>query len=62
MLRHPFTVHQCRGRFARWFRGNKTGDVVYIISKGGQSEEINQFARIEKEHGAVGKKLEEPGS
>ena len=31
----------------------KAGDVVYIISKGGQSEEINQFARIAKERGAL---------
>jgi len=31
----------------------KTGDVVYIISKGGQSKEINQFARIAINRGAV---------
>ena len=31
----------------------KPGDVVYLISKGGQSAEINQFARIAKERGAV---------
>lgn len=30
----------------------KPGDVVYIISKGGQSGEINQFARIAKDRGA----------
>ena len=29
-----------------------SNDVVYIISKGGQSAEINQFARIAKERGA----------
>ena len=29
------------------------GDVVYIISKGGQSAEINQFARIAKERAIV---------
>ena len=31
----------------------KAGDIVYIISKGGQSAEINQFAQIAKERGAV---------
>jgi len=31
----------------------KPGDVVYIISKGGQSLEINQFAQIAKSRGAV---------
>jgi D-arabinose 5-phosphate isomerase GutQ len=31
----------------------KAGDVVYIISKGGQSREINQFAQIGKDRGAV---------
>jgi arabinose-5-phosphate isomerase len=31
----------------------KDGDVVYVISKGGQSKEINQFARIAKERGAL---------
>lgn len=30
----------------------KPGDVVYIISKGGQSAEINQFAQIARERGA----------
>jgi len=30
----------------------KPGDVVYIISKGGHSSEINQFARIAKDRGA----------
>jgi arabinose-5-phosphate isomerase len=31
----------------------KPGDVLYIISKGGQSAEINQFARIAKKRGAL---------
>jgi D-arabinose 5-phosphate isomerase GutQ len=30
----------------------KAGDVVYIISKGGQSLEINQFAKIARQRGA----------
>jgi D-arabinose 5-phosphate isomerase GutQ len=30
----------------------KAGDVVYIISKGGQSLEINQFAEIARQRGA----------
>jgi D-arabinose 5-phosphate isomerase GutQ len=30
----------------------KPGDVVYIISKGGQSSEINQFAQIAQDRGA----------
>jgi D-arabinose 5-phosphate isomerase GutQ len=30
----------------------KPGDVVYIISKGGQSQEINQFAEIARQRGA----------
>lgn len=30
----------------------KPGDVVYIISKGGHSSEINQFARIARDRGA----------
>jgi D-arabinose 5-phosphate isomerase GutQ len=30
----------------------KAGDVVYVISKGGQTAEINQFARIARERGA----------
>jgi D-arabinose 5-phosphate isomerase GutQ len=30
----------------------KDGDVVYIISKGGQSREINQFAEIARQRGA----------
>ena len=30
----------------------KPGDVVYIISKGGQSAEVNQFAQIARQRGA----------
>jgi arabinose-5-phosphate isomerase len=41
----------------------KPEDVVYIISKGGQSEEINQFARLAKGRGAkVVAHTEKPGS